>query len=87
MMINRTCEPSASFNSTMKEAAWTQTSRLLEESLRRHLKVTLHLAGAGPEQEIRGFVTVINTYLEEIKFRAEDEWLWIKFSEITSAHT
>ncbi|OZB97975.1 YolD-like family protein [Paenibacillus sp. XY044] len=86
-MFNRTCEPSAMINSTMNEAAWTQTSHVLEESLRRHLKVTLHLAGAEPEQEIRGFVTVINTYLEEIKFRAEDEWLWIKFSSIASAHT
>lgn len=86
-MLKQSFEHTMKITPPMIENQWQQISDALSDSLRRHVKVTIKLDDPVKDREVRGFVTVINTYLEEIKLREEDEWLWIKFSDILSVHT
>ncbi|GIP28233.1 hypothetical protein J23TS9_33630 [Paenibacillus sp. J23TS9] len=63
---------------------WSYVERELSRSLEKHVKISLTVDTAHGTSQLRGFVTVINTYLKEIKLREEDDWQWIRFDDIRS---
>ncbi|WP_168929022.1 YolD-like family protein [Paenibacillus dokdonensis] len=63
---------------------WSFVERELSRSLEKHVKISLTVDTAHGTSQLRGFVTVINTYLKEIKLREEDDWQWIRFDDIRS---
>ncbi len=63
---------------------WPALERKLSRSLEKHVKMTLTVDTPQGTSRLRGFVTVINTYLQEIKLREEDDWKWIRFEDIRS---
>ncbi|MEC0241957.1 YolD-like family protein [Paenibacillus dokdonensis] len=69
------------------EQEWQQIGEALRESFEEHARVDIQLYDPHEEKGLSGFVTVINMYLQEIKLRSGDDWDWIKFEDIISAHT
>ncbi|WP_136604687.1 YolD-like family protein [Paenibacillus dokdonensis] len=69
------------------EQEWQQIGEALSESFNEHARITIKVFDPYEEKELSGFVTVINMFLKEIKLRNEDDWDWIKFDDIISAHT
>lgn len=67
------------------EQEWQLIGQVLQESFLQHVRVRIKLFDPYEDKEISGFVTVINTYLKEIKLRNEDDWDWVKFENILSA--
>ncbi|MWV45783.1 hypothetical protein GRF59_19385 [Paenibacillus sp. HJL G12] len=66
---------------------WPLMERELSLSLEKHVKIRLTVDTPHGTSQLRGFVTVINTYLKEIKLREEDDWQWIRFEDIRSVQT
>lgn len=71
----------------LEKEDWPHMERELSRSLEKHVKVSLTVVTAQGTNQLRGFVTVINTYLREIKLREEDDWQWIRFEDIRSVRT
>lgn len=67
------------------EQEWQMIAQTLQESFEEHARVDITLYDPYEDKEVSGFVTVINTYLQEIKLRDGDGWEWIKFDDILSA--
>ncbi|MDR0269187.1 YolD-like family protein [Paenibacillus sp.] len=63
---------------------WQRVEQELTRSLEEHVKIHLTVDTPHGTSHLRGFVTVINTYLKEIKLREEDDWQWIRFEDIRS---
>ncbi|MEI0738552.1 hypothetical protein VQ056_21095 [Paenibacillus sp. JTLBN-2024] len=60
--------------------------RELTHSLEAHVKIGMTVDTPNGSRQLRGFVTVVTTYLKEIKLREEDDWQWIRFEDIRAVH-
>ncbi|MFU1797659.1 YolD-like family protein [Paenibacillus azoreducens] len=69
----------------LDEQEWQQIGDVLMESLKEHAEVTLTLYDPYEDKQASGFVTVVNTFRQEIKLRFGDDWDWIKFKDIIAA--
>lgn len=65
---------------------WASIERELTHSLEAHVKIGMTVHTPNGSRQLRGFVTVVNTYLKEIKLREEDDWQWIRFEDIRAVH-
>ncbi|MDR9852411.1 hypothetical protein RJP21_02210 [Paenibacillus sp. VCA1] len=74
------------FGSQREITDWAGVERELARSLEEHVKIGLTVDTPNGTRRLRGFVTVINTYLKEIKLREEDDWQWIRFEDIRAVH-
>ncbi|MBP2002503.1 hypothetical protein J2Z69_003589 [Paenibacillus shirakamiensis] len=63
-----------------------EIERLLDQSLRSHVQVTLRIYGEYETRELRGIVTSIHTHSREIKLQWQDGWEWIRIKEILGAY-
>ncbi|RUT39487.1 YolD-like family protein [Paenibacillus anaericanus] len=60
-----------------------QIEQLLAKSFRDHRSITIWLFDEYQNIELRGIVTVVQTYRREIKLAiGVDEWQWIKIDDI-----
>lgn len=81
-------EPGTAIAAAVQEKEdWSYVERELSRSLEKHVKISLTVDTAHGTSQLKGFVTVINTYLKEIKLREEDDWQWIRFDDIRSVQT
>lgn len=68
------------------EQEWQLIGQVLYESFEKDLMVNITVFDPFKTRELKGYVTVINSYLKEIKFSVdEDDYERIKFSEIIRA--
>jgi hypothetical protein len=69
----------------IENSEWRKVEQVLTRSLEEHVKIRLTVNKPHGTSDLKGFVTVVNTYLREIKLREEDDWQWIRFEDIRSA--
>ncbi|MCJ8011909.1 YolD-like family protein [Paenibacillus sp. KQZ6P-2] len=88
MTPDTTCKDTCTAAAVQQKEApdWPYIERELTRSLEKHVKIRLTVDTPHGTVQLRGFVTVINTYLKEIKLREEDDWQWIRFEDIQSVH-
>ncbi|BFH63886.1 YolD-like family protein [Paenibacillus azoreducens] len=67
------------------EQEWQEIGQTLMVSLKEHVEVTLTLYDPYEDKQASGFVTVINSFRQEIKLRYDNDWEWIKFDDIIAA--
>lgn len=67
------------------EQEWQQIGQVLQDSLDRHILVTLELYDSYEDKLVTGIVTAINMFRREIKFQQSDDWEWVRFKDILSA--
>lgn len=80
--LNRMAKP------VIDQQEWQLIGQVLQNSFNDHIKVTLTVFDPFDTRVLNGFVTVINTFRKEIKLSiAQDEWEWIKLSDIIAAST
>lgn len=77
--LNRRTKP------IIDEQEWQEIGDVLMMSFKEHVRVNIEIFDPFEFKQMSGFVTVINTYIKEIKFRDGDGWDWIKFEDILSA--
>jgi len=79
-------EPKEASRPVEEHRDWVSVERELTRSLEKHVKIGLTVETPSGPRKLRGFVTVVNTYLKEIKLREEDDWQWIRFEDIRAVH-
>ncbi|WP_256203031.1 YolD-like family protein [Paenibacillus pini] len=69
------------------EQQWQLVEEALGSSFRERVRVTLIIFDPFEDKQLSGVVTTVNTHLKEIKLSYDDDFSWIKFSDILSAYT
>lgn len=63
-----------------------ELERLLAQSLREHVKITVVLFDPFDDERLSGFVTSIHAHSREIKLQWAEEWRWIGLSDIVDVY-
>ncbi|MEK5163205.1 YolD-like family protein [Paenibacillus sp. FSL R5-0527] len=59
--------------------------RAIAQAFREHRRIAICIWGEYEDVEVSGFITIVQTYLREIKLVIEPgEWKWIKIEDILS---
>lgn len=77
--INRRKRP------TLDEQQWEEVERVLSESIRERVPVTIHVFGPFENRQVTGTVAKFDVYNKAIKVIFDDDWDWIKFEDVISA--
>ncbi|MEK5586601.1 YolD-like family protein [Paenibacillus sp. FSL P2-0536] len=63
-----------------------EIQRVMAQSVEEHIAISITLFDPAEDLEIRGIVMRVDQQLKQIKFRtSDDEWNWIKLSDVIAA--